>query len=93
MKTQEIGKGQTLAYVIPLQYETYSANDENSSEKVIHTISATVSETEIEMLPAIPICSKMIFPGDLTLVRKFYYKMPKNSKGTLEKTTISCGQV
>ena len=52
----KIGKGHTLAYLIPFQYESYSVYDENSSEKVMHDILATVSETEVEMLSAIPVC-------------------------------------
>ena len=53
----KIGKGHTLAYLILLQYKPYSTN-ENSSEKVMQNISATLSETEVEMLPA---GIKMIF--------------------------------
>ena len=71
--------------MIPVQYEPYSANDENSSEKVIHSISSTVSDTGVEMLLAIPVGSKMIFPGDHTLIQIGVIQNVKILKGTQEK--------
>ena len=45
----KVGKDHTLPHLIPVKYESVSADDENSSEKVIHNISAVVSETKVEM--------------------------------------------
>ena len=43
------------------------------------------SETEIEMLPALTIGSKMIFPNDHTLIKNFIPQDAKISKITQEK--------
>ena len=77
--------------LIPVQYKSYSAADENNGKRVIHNISATVSETEIEMLPAIPIGSKIIFPEDHPLIRKAILQDAKISKATQEKLKCLLG--
>ena len=48
----EIGKGHPLAYLIIVHYKPYSVKGQNNSEKVMHQISATVSELAVEMIPA-----------------------------------------
>ena len=81
-KDIKIVKGHTSAYLISVLHEPYYADDANSSAKVIHNISAAVSETEVQMSPAIQIGSKMIFPGDHTLIGKVELQDAKISKGT-----------
>ena len=71
----KIGKGCMLTYLIPVQFEPYSASDEKSKEKVIHNLSDMVSETEAETLPAVPVGSKMIFLETMHPCNKFYCKM------------------
>ena len=77
----------TLAYVIPVQCKPYPANDENSSERILNNISATMSEREVQMLPAIPGGCKMIYPGDHTPMQKVVLQGAKMSKDTQEKLT------
>ena len=66
----KIGKGHTLAYLIHTHNEPYATDDKYAGENAMHNISAEVSDMEVEMLPAVPINSKMTFPGDHTPVRK-----------------------
>ena len=58
----KIIKGHTLAYLAPAE--------ETNKESETTNISAAPSETKVELLPAIPSNSKMIFPDDHTPVRK-----------------------
>ena len=67
----KIIKGHTLAYLTPAQCDNLSDAEENNQQSKIAHISAVTSETKAEMLPAIPVSSKMIFAGDHTPVSKY----------------------
>ena len=67
----KISKGHTLAYLTPAKYDSFSETEENNNKRVVTNISfVTTSETNVEILPAIPANSKMIFPGDHIPLRK-----------------------
>ena len=66
-----------LAYLTLGQYDNLSEARENDQESVIPNILTAVSETNVEILPAISSSSEMIFPGDLTPLRKCYFKIQK----------------
>ena len=63
-------KGHTLAYLTPAKYDKFSDVQENNKVGEIANVCVTTSETNTEILPAIPSVSKMIFPGDPPPVRK-----------------------
>ena len=59
-------KKHTLAYLVPTQYKPLSPDDEGTNnENAVYNIS-TASEAEVEILPTIPINSKLIFPENYT---------------------------
>ena len=61
---RKMGNNHTLMYLVPTQYDPLSVTDVNTgNDNVIHTISTTVSEAEVERLPPIPVESKTVFPG------------------------------
>ena len=59
----------TLYYLTPVQYDNFSDTEETKQESEISKIFVESSETKLEILPAIPSDSKIIFPGNSTYVR------------------------
>ena len=54
----------------PAQHDSLSKIGEHNNERVIVNILVTKSKTNLEILPVIPAGSKMVFPDDLTPLRK-----------------------
>ena len=65
----KIIKGHSLPYFTLSQYDNLTDARENQESVIVNILVAT-SETKIEILPAIPENSKMIFPHDHTPLRK-----------------------
>ena len=84
-KDTQMSKDHTLAYLTPAQYESYYETGEAHSNIVIANILATILGHNVEILPAIPACSKMMFPGDHTPPRKVVLQDAKISEDTQEK--------
>ena len=70
----QIIKGHTLVYLTPTQYGYLSDTRENQ-ESVIANISAVLSETKVELLPAILASTQKSFKVITHLTGKCYFKM------------------
>ena len=81
----KISKGCTLAYMSPDKYDNHLDVQENNQAGEIANISITTSKTNAEILPAFPSASKMIFPCDLTPVRKVLLQDVETSADAQEK--------
>ena len=80
----KIIKGNTFAYYIPAQFDNFSDVEETNQESVIANISAPTLETKVEILPATPSNSKMIFSDDHTPVRTVLLQDVKNIRNLRE---------
>ena len=84
MKIQKSAKLH-LSMFTPAQYKNSSEAEKATSERVITNMSAKMSGTDVEILPAIPASSKMIFLVYHTLVRKVVLQSTKVLEDTHKK--------
>ena len=70
-------KNHTLGYLLPTNYKTVQGDDEKASAIKINNIS---TELGMEMVPATPQKSRLIFLEAIHLVTKLFYKMLKSQK-------------
>ena len=63
----KISKGHILIYLTSAKYDSLSKTGANKNERSIINISATTSETDVQILLAISASNKMIFSSDHTL--------------------------
>ena len=72
MRMQKLGKivPELISFQLHMSLMQKIFDEGNDNERLKNNISTTVSEVDIERLPADPINSKIVYPRDHTPVRK-----------------------